>query len=87
MSNPDRSICEKYLEAIADNAGIELHPSSSSDTEDDEAEITKPVEEKSTKPQGSMPPSPPSPPAKTTGGVPDFDELTRRFEELRSKKP
>lgn len=36
MSNPERGLCEKYLEAIADNFGIDWE--SSGDTEDKERE-------------------------------------------------
>ena len=93
MSNPDRSICEKYLEAIADNAGIELNPSSSSDeaASAEDSHEKAPVKEKA--PIKAKPESPTKTTTKPPQGqaaksnVPDFDELTRRFEELRSKKP
>lgn len=112
MSNPDPTICEQYLEAIAANFGIELHPSSASEEEEAEAESQSEASVGEKAPPVEPTPAPkraptlttttatPSTPIKTSHlpmdysnqqktskGVPDFEELTRRFEELRSRKP
>lgn len=112
MSNPDPTICEQYLEAIAANFGIELHPSSASEEEteaESQSEGIADEKEPAIEPTPAAKRAPtvttttsssPSAPIKTSHlpmdysnqqktskGVPDFEELTRRFEELRSRKP